>query len=312
MKKILLVIIAAATLILSGCDQFFSELEITFFNMKRIAYIQMDITMDDIPDEEPINLIIKTDGFHQITETSDEIAYTYLDYRKDVYELTLIDDQYYSYKLDKLGAYDLDINTIMEIFLLAPQDFKKDDDGFYRPTVILYDFTDLEFKVSDGYITEMNFKLNTNDDLISMSILFSDVNAYELAFPEYTQFTPLEQAAYFLDITGHTIQTYELGFDITVNDLTLSYTLPTDYLTFTNSNGEVIYYDIRTGYLKEEINSQIQFTVAQYKVMNSDFDLSSVNFMYLNDYCLNYTESHINTTPEEVSKPFEPDTIEAE
>lgn len=319
MKKLLLVIVAVLAIGLSGCDQFFSELEITFFNMKRIAYIQMDITMKDIPNQDPLDFVVKTDGINHITEMDDEISYTYLDENKDFYELFTIDESYYSYKLEQLGAYDLDITTIMELFLLAPQDFKLDKDGYYRPTVILYDFEDLEFKVEDGYITKMNFKLKLNDDLIDMTIVFSDVNLYDLDFPEYIQFTEMEQIEYFLQQDNQEIIQNDLGFDVVIDDVTVNYINTNDYLIITDGE-TTAFYDIHTGLIREVLASVETYTVRQYNIIEPTLTLSKINLeeivsyyhAYQEDLAFNELKDEEDPLVTEPTLPVEDDTTETD
>lgn len=283
MKKTLLLVLAVLTIVLSGCDQLFSEVEIAFFNMKRIANVQMDITMVHDANKESTSFTVITDGYHQVTNNNEEIKYTYFNNEKDLYELVMIDDHYNSYKIDKVGNYDLDISVILELFLIAPEDFKKDDDGYYRPTVILYDFIDLEFKVIDGYITEMNFKFNIEDEIYNFFIAFSNINNSDFNFPLYHQYTDLEQAKYFLSLDNNIVTETELGFDITIDDILIQYISPNEYLTI-NYNDIIIYYDALTSTIKTSEDDLNSFSVEKYTEIEGNFYLNTINFEQLNSY----------------------------
>jgi hypothetical protein len=310
MKKVLLVVLSAISIGLSGCDQLFSELEITFFNMKRIGNIQMDIKMEDIPNQDPYEFTIKTDGYHQVTTNLEEMNYTYFNAEKDLYELILIDGKYNAIKLDKVGNYDFDISIILELFLLAPEDFKLDSDGFYRPTVILYDFIELEFKVVDGYITEMNFKLNVNEDLLTLSILFSNVNNSEFSFPVYHQFTELEQAKYSLELENNIITETELGYDVTIYDIVIHYTSTNEYLEIVY-NGDSIYYNVANSTIKEHLDDLYSVPLELYISEGLGSYLSVINFEQLDIYFNSYIQEVQDLEFEYIEDPA-PDTTETE
>lgn len=310
MKKILLVVLAALVIGLSGCDQLFSELEITFFNMKRIGNVQMDITMDTIPDEDPISFTVITDGFHHVTSDNEEVKYTYLNQDKQMYRLVLIDDHYDSYQIETLGDYHLDTSVILELFLLAPQDFKLDSDGYYRPIVILYDFTDLEFKVVEGYITEMNFNFNIDDNFVPVQILFSNVNNSEFNFPVYHEYTELEQSKYFLELDNNIITETELGFDVTIDEIIVYYTSPNDYLVIDN-NGSISYYYVSTSSIKDDLEDLVEIPVEQYISFGINSSLNTINFDQLNIYFNEYLLSKVEILTEDTLEVV-PDDIEQE
>lgn len=283
MKKMSIAILLVLSSLLVGCNEFFSELEIAFFNMNRIAYTEMVIEMDGIPNNDNLDFTIKTDGLHQITTIGTQTRYTYFDENKDIYELIDIEGEYFSYRLEKLGDYELDISVIMELFLLSPQDFRLDDDGYYRPIIVLYDFSELEFIVVDGYITEMNFILNLNDDHIDTTIQFKDINEIELNFPEFTQFTKLQEAEYFLQEDNHRIALSETGFEMNVEDVFLVYNSQNNYIEITKDE-TLFYYFPDEDYFKINLESnEILEEIDIVDYYQSSF-ITILNFEYIDKY----------------------------
>lgn len=290
MKKFMILLSFTISVFLVGCDNLFTELEITFFNMNRVAYTQMNIQMIGIPNNDNIEFTIKTDGSHQITKIKDETRFTYFDENKNVYELIDIDGEYYSYQLENIGDYELDISIIMELFLLSPQDFKLGDDGYYRPIIILYDFKDLKFTVVNGYIDEMSFILNLNNDDIETHISFSDINEMDLDFPEYTQFTKLEEAEYFLKEDNHSITLLADGFEMSLEDIFLSFDTANKYITI-NKDNTYFYYFPEENHFKLYLDSE--FTLEEVDIVNyyQSSYITILNFEYINKYYESYMDN---------------------
>lgn len=288
MKKLIIMLLTIfMTLSLTGCEDLFSDLEIAFFNMNRIANVKMEIEMDGIPHKKDFEFSIITDGTNQITNVNDELTYTYIDENKNVYGLVMIDDQYHSYKMEQVGKYDLDISIVLELFLLSPSDFALSEDGYYRPIVVLYDFDELEFTIKDGYIHQMNFQIDLGGDSIKTSIQFNDINESTLVFPTYTQFTTLEQAEYFLMEDNHIIDLQDDGFLITVEDINIEYSLPNNYIEIIISESS-FYYFPDGKYFKTDLSSQNILSTEEIVDYYQSSFVGLINFEYVEKYYLSF------------------------
>lgn len=289
MRKLFIVVLSSIATLLSGCDTLFSELEITFFNMNRIGNVEMEVTIyEDL--KNPTNFNIKTDGLHQVTEQDDEITFTYFNENKEFFQLIMIEELYYGYKTEVSEDEVFNLNTILELFTLAPQDFELEKDGYYRPIVMLYDFEDLEFKVVNGYITEMNFRLITDGDSIPMNIIFSNVNETELNFPKFIEFSPYENAKYFLENNDYEIYTSEVGYIISNDILIFEYTYDEEFIVITdlsnidNEDYGTLYYYPDTEIITLDQEGNLTYSLGKFIYLYEESNISLLNLAVINDF----------------------------
>jgi hypothetical protein len=261
----------------------------------------MQIEMMDVPQKGDTSFVVKTDGEKLVTKYDENTVYTYIDENKNFYKLVNVDNEYFSYKVDHLEEYELDISVILELFLLSPQDFRLDDDGYYRPIIILYTLKDLEFNVVDGYISNMSFTIELSDEEIQTSIVFNNINQAELNFPEYTQFTLLEQAEFFLKEDNHSINLNDNGFTITVEDITLAFESPNNYIVITKDESSFYYFPDYNFFKTNLTSSSILFEDDIIEYYQSSY-IKLINLEYVNNYYYSFLNNYRTTLIESIEE----------
>lgn len=208
MKKVLIAVVMLFTL--SGCSLFQTEFERAIINFETVESVRLDITINNIPYIDTMNIVELIDGhlsktwlfmkgyispqtilyenegtFYQIIDHDGESIGVPVVFEEDLYKETI------DSCLDDLKEFD-------------PKDFKKGDDDFYTSETEFENITLLKIKVEDDYITQVRFRMVVEGITVRVVIDLSGFNATEFDVPEFRCLDEFEAAVYNMEQRGFT------------------------------------------------------------------------------------------------------------
>lgn len=206
MKKLIIIVML---FVLSGCTLFQSELEKAITNLEKAESYRMDITLSDIPLFGSVTVVGLTDGDYQKISTSMSLfgASDTITFEKDgiKYEISEYNDEYIAVVSNETEDSDDGLLSGTSDFInFDPKDFTKDDDGYYTSLKNYDEVIDLKIKVENNYITEAQFRMESEGMTVSVLIEFSGFNSTEIEIPEFRYLDEFETAVYNLEQQGYT------------------------------------------------------------------------------------------------------------